>query len=260
MWANPNFPNLPDFRLFVANVMRIGPGLCPQPVAAPPTPTLTPGSAGSLASGTYYVKTTIVSQEGETTPSAETSAVVTGPGGSLAITAPAAVANGVGWNVYASLTSGDEVLQNATPFQQTSTYTLETLVTGTASPPIVNMSGSPFPQYALDQAIELVICVPTVPGKAYTIACYNCAGHILLQLLPDQPGTPILGRVREQLGMNAGNFGIVQSAADQGTSDTLAIPDALKQLTLEDLGFAQSKWGRAYLAFNQSYGDIFGLT
>lgn len=203
---------------------------------------------------------TYVTLDGETTASAEASVMVTGPSGSVVVTSPVLVPNAVNYNVYAAFQSGAELLQTAIPIAIGTNTTIASLVTGTASPPTTNTSGSLFPEYALDRALNLVIQAPTIAGNDYTVACYNCAGHILLGILPAQEGTPIIPEVRKKLGFYSGNFGIVESAADQGTSDSLAVPDALKQLTIGDLQFTQSVWGRAYLAFNQDFGSVFGLT
>lgn len=240
--------------------MRLGPGLVPQPLSAPATPTLTPGSSGTLPSETIYVTVTYVTLEGETTASAEASVAVTGPTGSVVVTSPAAVPNAISYNVYAAATSGAEMLQTATPVAIGTNTTIASLVTGTVAAPTVNTSGSPFPEYAFNRALNLVLQVPTVAGNDYTIACYNCAGHILIGILPTQEGTPVMPEIRKRLGFYSGNFGIIQSAADQGTSDSLAVPDALKQLTIGDLQFTQSPWGRAFLAFQQDFGGLFGLT
>src|SRR5208283_1095634 len=47
-------------------------------------------------------------------------------------------------------------------------------------------TNSPWLSYALNQALNLVINVPTsLPGADYTLAVYNCAGHIQLKITPD---------------------------------------------------------------------------
>lgn len=259
-WTNPNCPNLPDFRLFVAQVMRIGPGYCPPPLPAPAAPTFAVGSDGAIPVGSVYLAVTYLSANGETIASVPAIASVADSTGNIAVNAPPAVNNGTAWNVYAGASPGAMMLQNVNPLPFASAAVLASLATGTALPPVDNTSGSPFPEYALTQARNLVIQAPTVPGSEYTLACYNCAGHILLGILPEQPGSPLLPEVRKRLGYYSGNFGIIQSAADQGTSDSLAIPDALKELTLEDLGFVQTVWGRKYLSYNQSFGGIWGLS
>lgn len=259
-FANLSTPNLPDFLQFIANIQQIGPGLCPPPLAAPTAPTLTAGGAGNLPSGTVFVTVVYVTSAGQTTASAESSIAVTGPTGSVTVASPPAVSGATGFNVYAAPASGAEALQTPAPVTIGAACSLIQLASGTAAPPLVNTSGSPFPGYALNDAIDRVISVPGVSAVGYTMACYNCAAHILLGILPAQEGTPIIPEARKRLGYRSGNFGVVASAGDQGTSESLAIPDALKQLTLDDLQFIQTPWGRAYVAWNQAFGDIFGLS
>lgn len=262
MFASPNQPNIADFRLFIANGMGLGPGLVPQPIAAPATPVLTPGSSGTLPTGDVYAVTTYVTAYGETTASAEASAAVTGPTGSASVASPPASSGATGYNVYAAGASGAEVLQNTSPVAVGTPYLIAALATGTISPPAQNMSGSPWPVYALQGALDRVILPPPcMAGIEYTLAVYNCAGHLLLTMIPPQPGQPQFPEIRHKLGLEVGNFGVVQSASDQATSTSLAVPDALKQLTLDDLGFTQTIYGRRYLGYNQDFGpNIFGIT
>src|ERR1700744_3322106 len=100
-WANPHSPNLPDFRLFVAQIMKIGPGYCPPALGAPATPSLAVSDNGALSGGTVYVATTYVSQSGKTIISQAATASVVGPSGSVAVNAPSPINNATGWNVYA---------------------------------------------------------------------------------------------------------------------------------------------------------------
>jgi len=84
-------------------------------VTVPGTPVLGSASSGSLAQTTYYVKTTYVTVNGETTPSAEANLLVTA---NHVVTVASPAANGVGvtgYNVYASSSTGTETKQTATP-------------------------------------------------------------------------------------------------------------------------------------------------
>ena len=68
--------------------------------SAPAVPVLTPSSAGgSLASGTYYVKVSVVDAFGERLYASETSVAVTGPNGSIGVSwAP--MTGAISYNVY----------------------------------------------------------------------------------------------------------------------------------------------------------------
>lgn len=259
-WANPAAPNLSDFLQFVQYGMGIAPQYLPTAVPTPAAPTLVASAAGgSLPTGSVYVTLTYVSTSGETTASPESSMAVTGPDGSLAVASPLMANGAIAYNVYAAATSGAEALQNEAPVALGTIYTIAALSAGVA-PPTTNGAGSPWPSYALAQAQNLVIQVPTIAGPDYTIAVYNCAGHILLSIAPDQPGRDFFSLSRAKFGLDKPSFGVSLSQSDQGTSSTLAVPDAIAQLTLSDLGFVKTPWGREYVAFNQDFGDIFGLT
>lgn len=117
---------------------------------------------------------------------------------------------------------------------------------------------SPFIGYALDRAIGLVISV--IGGIDYTLAVYNCAGHIQYQITPDQVGRDYFRVKRQEFGLLKPSFGVVQSTSDQSTSASLAVPDALQQLTIGDLGFMKTPWGREYLSYQQDFGGIWGLS
>ena len=126
-------------------------------------------------------------------------------------------------------------------------------------------SNSPFLQYALNRAINLVLDIPTVAGSDYTIAVYNCAGHIQITITPDVMVNGVsyayFDGLRKEFDLLKPVNGVVATSSDQGSSTTAAVPDGLKQLTIEDLGFMKTLWGRNYLQFQQSYGpSVWGLS
>jgi hypothetical protein len=128
-------------------------------------------------------------------------------------------------------------------------------------------ANSPFPQFALDQAQRFVIRAHQRfgGGPDYTLAVYNAATHILITIAPDQPGRAneegSFTRMRRDAGLNKPDAaGVVTATSDNGTSTTLATPDALRQLTLTDLNFMKTTFGQSALAFNQDYGPIFGVS
>jgi hypothetical protein len=113
-------------------------------IAAPAAPTLTPSaSGGALATGTVYVKATLVNAQGETTGSSEASAAITGPAGSLLITAPSSSGDATGWKPYAATAAGAEEAQlggAVIPFG--TNVTLTSIATGGAAPPAANTTGT----------------------------------------------------------------------------------------------------------------------
>ena len=118
---------------------------------------------------------------------------------------------------------------------------------------------SPWYGYAFNRAMGLVINV-VGSGIDYTLAVYNCAGHILLEIAPDQTGRTFFKDARDSYGLMKPTVGVVSSSSDDGTSESIAVPEALKQLTLGDLQFMKTYWGREYLAYSQDFGGIFGLS
>jgi hypothetical protein len=111
-------------------------------VAAPAAPSLSSVAGGTLGATTYYVKTTLVSPSGETTPSSESSRAVAA-NNLLSVVALASTGNATGWNVYVASVSGAELRQNAVPIALGAAWTEPSsgLVSGTAPPPSANTTG-----------------------------------------------------------------------------------------------------------------------
>ena len=115
--------------------------------SAPTNGTLSSASAGALAATTYYVKTTWVTNSGETLPSVETSLAVAANKVLHVANPSSPPAGAIGWNVYISNTAGGgagaETLQNGgTPIGTGSIFTEPTsgLVAGAALP-VANTTG-----------------------------------------------------------------------------------------------------------------------
>ncbi len=130
-------------------------------------------------------------------------------------------------------------------------------------------AGSSWIEYALNQALIIVnqygqCIVGGSPNVAYTLAVYNCATHIQVKITPDVNGQTFFQTMRGPPpgGFNMLGFvpGVVQASADQGTSSTLVVPEFFKNLTIGDLNFLLTPWGREYLAYAQDFGDLWGLS
>jgi len=137
------------------------------------------------------------------------------------------------------------------------------LATSVKIPTAALPSDSPWPGYAFAQAMQLTLAIPGVSGLLYTLAVYNCATHILFAITPDQDGQTYFVDARSSSGFNLINpsAGLVQAASDDGTSSSYKVPDWVSGLTIGQLGFYKTPWGREYLSFIQSYGPtIVGLT
>jgi hypothetical protein len=131
----------------------------------------------------------------------------------------------------------------AQAFWAAMTITNETLeIVGTAEPPVQQ-----YPTY-------------------YAQAVYNLAGDFLVRYTPDDtaltpPNDTYFQTLRTNMNLNAFVPGIIQSSSDQGTSQSFAIPDFIKSMTMGDLQLMQTPWGRNYLNLAQAAGPtIWGLT
>lgn len=114
-------------------------------------PTLSSIAGGSLLARTYYVTATYTDSTGETTASPEASLAVAA-GHLLEVAALGYRGNSTGWNVYVSLTTGTETLQNATPLAPLQNWTEPTtgLVTGTSAPTLDTTGWQVFDEFVPD--------------------------------------------------------------------------------------------------------------
>lgn len=126
-------------------------------------------------------------------------------------------------------------------------------------------SDSPFLGWALGRARDIVLCVNAgIAAREYVLAVYNCATHVQLKITPDQVVNGVayeyfLGK-RQEFQLLHPLVGLVASSSDESTSVTNAVPDALKQLSLVDLDFMKTPWGREYLMWAEDFGGIWGLS
>ncbi len=52
----------------------------------------------------------------------------------------------------------------------------------------------------------------------------------------------------------------LSASSDESTSQTMAVSDALQTLSLTDLDFMRTPWGREWIEYGQDYGPVWGLT
>ena len=136
--------------------------------------------------------------------------------------------------------------------------------------PGASMPPNDWLQIAYDEAINLTYwALDTVPSQPtspsiYAFAVYNLGCALLLEYAQDdtttQPPLTFWTNLRSNLNINSMNFGLITSAADQGTSESTYIPEAIKGMTLMDLQLAKSPWGRKYLMIIGQWGSIWGIT
>jgi hypothetical protein len=121
---------------------------------------------------------------------------------------------------------------------------------------------SPYPGYALKRAQRLVLQGGGDP-EMYVNAVYCCATHLILATTPDQVGQTYFAQQQSRAGYGTivPSTGLVVASSDVSTSSTLAEPVWASRLTVGQLDFFKTPWGRVYLSYNQSYGpSIWGLT
>ncbi len=124
----------------------------------------------------------------------------------------------------------------------------------------------------VNPALNCVGYAPGVPGtnpvSIYTLAVYNLAGDNVINYAQDvgspppvyQDGLPYFEYLRKKFNTNAFVSGVIQSAGDESTNESMVIQEAAKNFTMANLQQLKTPWGRQYLAFAQSYGSLVGIS
>lgn len=104
----------------------------------------------------------------------------------------------------------------------------------------------------------------TIPVNIYTLAVYNLGGDNIINFAPDVAAAPndtYFADLRTKFNTYAFVSGVIQSSNDESTGNSMIVQEAAKNFTLANLQNLKTPWGRAYLAYAQSYGpSIVGLT
>lgn len=126
-------------------------------------------------------------------------------------------------------------------------------------------NSSPAIPMAYIYAKEIVsLQIEQVSCPLYDLAVYNLATDYLINWAPD----PIAGgcspgfftKLRESYKITAFVAGVIASASDESTAETLVVPESFKNFLLGDLENLKTPFGRAYLAIAQRVGSLWGLT
>ena len=133
--------------------------------------------------------------------------------------------------------------------------------------PLYLPSNSPSIEWAYANSLMFVNPALAVVGVSlhintslYIEAVYNLGGDLLVNYAPDQPGRTYFQDLRKSMNLTSFSSGVVQSASDSGTSDSLAVPEALTNLTIGQLQNLKTPWGRRYLSIAQTYGTMWGVS
>jgi hypothetical protein len=134
---------------------------------------------------------------------------------------------------------------------------------------------SPAIQAAYDYAIVVVnaslagVPSPATSPSIYAQAVYNLAGDALVNAALDVPGgptvpgssppAPYFQALRQSFNIHGFVGGVISSTGDEGTNESMVVPDAIKLFTMMNLQQLKTPWGRQYMAIAQSYGNLFGM-
>lgn len=125
---------------------------------------------------------------------------------------------------------------------------------------------SPSIQFAYDTARNIVNgsfrqvqSVPTSPG-VYAQMVYNLAADILINITPDQPGQAYFQNLRKKFNCLGFVGGVIQSSSDEGTSDSMVVPEQIRMFTVANLNNLKTPYGRTYIGYAQSYGTLWGVS
>lgn len=123
-------------------------------------------------------------------------------------------------------------------------------------------SNSQYLQWAFTVALDTALPAPcNLPGIIYVLAVYNMAMHRLLKIAQDIPPSTFFTDQRSTFKLMAFVSGVIQSSTDNGTGNSLVVPDFFKTLTMQDMDLLKTPWGREYLAYAQQYGpNVVGVT
>jgi hypothetical protein len=94
----------------------------------------------------------------------------------------------------------------------------------------------------------------------FTLAVYNLAGDYLINWASDQPGQTFFKLLREQMGINTFVAGVISGSADESTSESIEVPEAMRRIMLSDVQALKTPYGRQYLAIAQRIGPLWGMS
>ena len=119
---------------------------------------------------------------------------------------------------------------------------------------------NPYLIAAYNEAVEIVIqLLAVISPTLYTTAVYNLAMHVLVETAQDPTGQTFFTNLRQKLDLNGGIFGVVTTTSDESTSVSVEAPDFVKNLSLSDLDYLKTPWGRRYVEIAQRAGLSWGL-
>ena len=128
------------------------------------------------------------------------------------------------------------------------------LVTATTSLPLGD---------AIGQTLGITMSGAVPAGYNGTFTATNAGANSFTYPLAANPGTAtspgvfgttFFANARTSFNILSFTAGPVSSSFDQGTGQSLVVPEWLTNATLSTLGLLKTPWGRAYLEYEQAYG------
>lgn len=110
------------------------------------------------------------------------------------------------------------------------------------------------------------------PGTIYSLAVYDLGTDILFNYAQDESDATTyetdtngvawtyFSYMRKVYGIYNFTAGVLTGSGDAGTSGTIAVSDALKELSIADLQNLKTPWGRRYLATAMKCGTLWGIS
>lgn len=153
-------------------------------LAPPAAPSLSPVALTGAPAQTYYFKVTYLNTVGETVGSAEAT-ITTLVDFIPQVASPTASGDAVSYNVYASLTSDAEQLQNTTPTPLATTFTLS--LGDPRSGPLLPTFGTAYQEFLNDQVLTVASPTATTfdaavtPPLGYTGSPVSVTGSVIPQ-------------------------------------------------------------------------------
>ena len=116
-------------------------------------------------------------------------------------------------------------------------------------------------QYAFQIAMDLVPdLMAQVSADIYTLTVYNWGGSQLLQMQGDIVGQVFFANARTAYKINSFSAGLINSASDTSSSESMSVGAGLQNLDLLSLQRMKDPYGRQALAFMQSLGTLWGIS
>lgn len=120
-------------------------------------------------------------------------------------------------------------------------------------------------------AVDLVnSAIAQVSGDMYILAVNNLAASNLVNYYPDpigapnvagsSPAAPFFANLRNMWKLNSFVAGVVNSSSDEGTSQSLEMPEWASKLSIADLQYLKDPYGRHYMQIAQRFGSLWGLS